>query len=76
MTVLYLRVVDARYDRPMPDRVLIAPVGIESRDVSRGPKPRPEMMRVLKVVKPPLGTCKLLVLMRNIYVFIGLPVGR
>lgn len=54
--VLYLRVVEARKDSAMPEAVLMKPGGIASNDVSRGLKPRPEMMRVLKVVSPPLGT--------------------
>ena len=55
--VLYLRVVDAMYESAMPDAVLMKPGGIARREVFRGEKPSPEMMSVLKVVKPPLGTC-------------------
>ncbi len=54
--VLYLRVVDAMYESAMPDAVLIKPGGIARREVSRGEKPSPEIMSVLKVVNPPLGT--------------------
>ena len=55
--VLYLRVVDAMYESAMPDAVLMKPGGIARREVSRGEKPSPEMISVLNVVKPPLGTC-------------------
>lgn len=40
----------------MPEIVLIAPGGMASKAVFSASKPRPEMMSVLKVVRPPLGT--------------------
>ncbi len=58
MTVRHFLVVAAKNDRAIPDSVLIAPGGMASRDVCKESKPRPEMIKVLKVVSPPLGTCK------------------
>lgn len=55
-TVLYLRVVEATYESTMPEIVDMAPGGMAKSEVSKGLNPSPLMMRVLKVVKPPLGT--------------------
>lgn len=49
-------VVAAKNDKAMPESVDMAPGGMASREVSRGLKPRPEMIKVLNVVRPPLGT--------------------
>jgi hypothetical protein len=52
----YFLVVAAKNDKAMPESVDMAPGGIARREVSRGLKPKPEIMRVLNVVRPPLGT--------------------
>lgn len=56
MLVLYFLVLAARNERPIPENVLIAPGGIASKAVFLLSKPRPWIMSVLKVVRPPLGT--------------------
>jgi len=56
--VRYFLVVAARYDKAIPERVLIAPGGIASREVCKESNPNPDMMIVLNVVSPPFGTCR------------------
>lgn len=65
----YFLVVAAKNDKAMPEIVDMAPGGIAKRDVSRGLKPRPEMIRVLNVVSPPLGTWRATIAKKSSQVF-------